>query len=255
MPRTCNLRRGNFVSTSRSRIFRNSCRGRRAGDRCALDIGCGTAALAIRLAELGVRVSALDSSLAMVEFGKEAARKAGVDAKIELKLGDAAHLGDLFEAGSFDVIVCHNVLEYVDDPLAVLRVAARMARDAGAIVSVIVRNQAGEVLKAAIKEADFGAAERNLTAEWAVESLYGGSVRLFSAKALQELLKKASLAKTATRGIRVISDYLPARISLETEYERILELELKLGRRPEFAEVARYVQCLAHCAGTAENHG
>jgi S-adenosylmethionine-dependent methyltransferase len=225
------------------------------GSLRALDIGCGTGALAVRLAELGVSVCALDSSEGMVDLARDAARRAGVVEKMELKLGDAVQITELFETGSFDVILCHNVLEYVEDPVAVLRIAGRMARDAMSILSVVVRNQTGEVLKAAIKEGDLGAAEHNLTAEWAVESLYGGSVRLFSAKALQELLTEASLVETARRGIRVISDYLPLRISLEAEYERILELELKLGSGPEFVPVARYIQCLARCAGVAEDHG
>jgi hypothetical protein len=38
---------------------------------------------------------------------------------------------------------------------------------------------------------------------------------------------------------------LPPHISRSAEYARILELERKLGSRPEFAAVARYTQCLA----------
>jgi SAM-dependent methyltransferase len=81
---------------------------------------------------------------------------------------------DLFPAASFDVVLCHNVLEYLDDPIAVLCAAARALRDSSAILSVLVRNRAGEVLKAAIKAGDLAAAENNLTAEWGQESLYGG---------------------------------------------------------------------------------
>src|ERR1700741_3537565 len=124
--------------------------------------------------------------------------------------------------GSFDVVLCHNILEYVDDPVAVLRGAARAMRDSSAILSVIVRNQAGEVLKAAIQAGDLAAAEQNLTAQWGHESLYAGKVRLFTAESLQALLTEASLAVTAKRGLRVVSDYLPARVSLSAEYDRIL---------------------------------
>ncbi len=53
----------------------------------------------------------------------------------------------------------------------------------------------------------------------------------------------------AERGVRVISDYLPPQVSRSAEYPRILELERRLGRRPEFAAVARYRQYLARCAG------
>ena len=109
-----------------------------------------------------------------------------------------------------------------------------------------MRNQAGEVLKAAIKDGDLAAAERNLTAEWAHESLYGGKVRLFSAESLQAMLKASSLAVITERGGRGITDYLRPQISRTVEYDRIFKLEHKLGRRPEFAAVARYTHVLAH---------
>jgi len=212
----------------------------------ALDLGCGTGALAVRLARLGLRVTLLDASLPMLDFAECAVREAGVTERIALKHGDAVQLAALFDTASFDLILCHNILEYVDDPGAVLRAAVRALRDASSIISVLVRSQAGEVLKAAIQDGDLAAAAHNLTAEWGHESLYGGRVRLFTADSLQTMLRESSLAVTAERGVRVLSDYLPPTISRNDEYERILELERKLGRRPEFAAVARYTHCLAH---------
>jgi S-adenosylmethionine-dependent methyltransferase len=215
----------------------------------ALDLGGGTGALAVRLARLGVHVTLLDSSMAMLEFAERAAREAGVTQSIALKHGDAAHFGNLFEAGSFDLILCHNVLEFIDDPRAVLRSAARSLRDPSGMISVLVRNQPGEVLKAALLNGDLDAADQNLTAEWADESLYGGRVRLFADGDLRSMLVAASFAVTAERGVRVMSDYLPPKISRNDEYDRIFELERKLGTRPQFAAIARYTHCLAHRAG------
>ena len=100
--------------------------------------------------------------------------------KVVLQRGDATQLANLFHTRSFDVILCHNILEYCEDPAAVLHGAARVLRDSSAILSILVRNQAGEVFKAAIQAGDLAAAEDNLTAEWGEESLYGGRVRLFT---------------------------------------------------------------------------
>jgi S-adenosylmethionine-dependent methyltransferase len=215
----------------------------------ALDLGGGTGAIAVRLARLGVHVTLLDASVPMLDFAKHAAREAGVAERIALKHGDAAQFANLFPAESFDVILCHNILEYVDDPCAVLRSTARALRDSSSIISVLVRNQAGEVLKAAIQDGDLAATEHNLTAEWGHESLYGGRVRLFTPESLHAMLLDSSLALTKECGVRVLSDYLPPSVSRTDEYQRILELERKLGRRPEFAAVARYTHCLAHRAG------
>jgi len=217
----------------------------------ALDIGCGTGATAVRLARLGIHVTVLDCSAAMLDITRLAVNEARVADKVVLEHGDATELASLFPARSFDVILCHNILEYVDDPEAVLRNAARAMRGSSAILSVLVRNQAGEVYKAAIREGDLAAAENNLTAEWGQESLYGGRVRLFTSDSLQEMMNATSLERIAERGVRVIADYLPPSVSRSAEYERILALERKLGMRPEFAAVARYTHCLVRRADPA----
>ena len=216
---------------------------------CALDVGCGTGVTAVRLARLGMRVTLLDSSPAMLDIAKRTALEAGVTDNIVLQIGDATRLMNLFPTRSFDVILCHNVLEYLDDPMAMLCGAARALRDSSAILSILVRNRAGEVFKAAIQAGDLAVAGNNLTAEWGQESLYGGRVRLFTSDSLQAMLKAASLGVIAERGVRVVADYLPSRISRNAEYEGILALERKLGGRPEYAAVARYTQCFARLLG------
>jgi S-adenosylmethionine-dependent methyltransferase len=220
----------------------------------ALDVGGGTGAASVRLARLRIDVTLLDSSTAMLDLAKRAIAVAGLSDKINVEHGNAGQLANIFQAKSFDIILFHNVLEYVDDPVAMLRGAVRVMRDSSAILSILVRNQAGEVLKAALQAGDLDAAERNLTAEWGQESLYGGKVRLFTSEALEATLKDASLTPRARRGVRVLADYLPERISRSAEYERIFALERKLGKRGEFFAVARYMQCLARCAtpGTGE---
>jgi len=214
---------------------------------CVLDVGCGTGTIAVRLARLGMDVTLLDSSRAMLDLAKRTGQEAGISDNIVLQHGDAAQLSNFFRTRSFDVILCHNILEYCDDPGTVLHAAARELRDSSAILSVVVRNRAGEVLKAAIQAGDLVAAESNLTAEWGKESLYAGRVRLFTLDGLRAMLKAASLTTIAERGVRVVADYLPPRVSRNDEYERILGLERKLSSRPEFVAVARYVHLLARC--------
>lgn len=211
----------------------------------ALDLGCGTGVAAVRLAPLGFHMTLLDSSPAMLDMAERAALDAGLSDKVSLKHSDAAHSASLFPSKSFDLILCHNLLEYVDDPGAVLESAARLMRDSRAMLSVLVRSQAGEVLKAAIQAGDLGAANDGLSVEWGQESLYGGKVRLFTQDKLRNLVKRAGLRVIGERGVRIIVDYLPSQVSRTQEYERILALERKLGSRAEFAATARYIHALA----------
>ena len=214
----------------------------------ALDLGCGTGAAAIALARLGFEVTILDSSSSMLKLAERAMVDAGVRNKITVTCGDATQSAEMLPARSFDVVLCHNLLEYVDDPFAVLRCATRLLRDSSAILSVLVRNRAGEVLKAALQKGDLAAAEQNLDAEWGHESLYGGKARLFSPETLGGMMKDASLTVTASRGVRIVADYLPPSISRSAEYDRILALERELGKRAEFVGIARYLHLFAHPA-------
>jgi S-adenosylmethionine-dependent methyltransferase len=216
----------------------------------ALDVGCGTGANGLRLARLGYHVTLMDSSAPMLEIAKRAAQQAGLMGKIDTKQGDADRLADFFHEPAFDVILCHNILEFVEEPVAVLRSAARALRDLSGILSVLVRNRAGEVLKAAILSADLDGAANNLTAKWGNEALYGGKVRLFTPETTRTMLKAASLEVVAERGVRVMADYLAPRVSLSKEYPRVFELERKLGSRPEFTAIARYTHVLARPADT-----
>jgi len=67
---------------------------------------------------------------------------------------------------------------------------------------------------------------------------------------MSAMLTGASLAAIAERGVRVLANYLPARGSRSADYERIFELEQKLGSRPEYAAVSRYTHCLARCVSS-----
>jgi 2-polyprenyl-3-methyl-5-hydroxy-6-metoxy-1,4-benzoquinol methylase len=214
------------------------------GSLRALDLGCGTGTASLRLASLGIHITLLDSSPAMLEVAEQTSKTEGLADKITLKQGDAARVADIFQPQLFNIILCHNLLEYVDEPAVLLRAAAGLLHDSSAILSILVRNQAGEVLKAALKTGDLNSAEHNLTAEWGHESLYGGKVRLFTPDILNTMLEHASLTPVARRGVRVISDYLSQLSCRAADYEQICSLERKLGSRQEFFAIARYMHVL-----------
>jgi ubiquinone/menaquinone biosynthesis C-methylase UbiE len=83
------------------------------GDR-ALDVGCGTGALALRAAQRGAGVKAIDINPAMLDIAKEKAKKAGVAQKIEFVEMGAAELG-LEQDRSYDVLMSGLCLSELTD--------------------------------------------------------------------------------------------------------------------------------------------
>ena len=212
--------------------------------RRVLDLGGGTGAMSLRLAGKGFQVTLLDSSAEMLGIARKEAEANGVAAQISFRNADAGQLHELFQPESFDLVVCHNVLEYVADPEAIVRGISYVLRKDG-VFSMLVRNRAGEVLKTAIESSDLGVASDNLSAQTVVDSLYGEPVRLFDPAEVIVMLFKADLSAVARYGVRVFSDYRDSAEPDPQTYRQLLALELALASRPQFAAVARYIQLIA----------
>jgi len=103
----------------------------RPGD-CVLDLGCGTGELAFALAATGVRTVGCDISSRML-------RRAPRDPACQVGwlLLDPDWRSLPFRPGAFDAVVASSVLEYVDEPAAILRESARVVRPGGAIVCTV----------------------------------------------------------------------------------------------------------------------
>ena len=210
----------------------------------ALDVGGGPGFASVQLARIGHEVVLLDNSEQMLRIAREQAEASGVTARIFFCHAETGQLRELFAAESFDVVVCHNLLEYSEDPSTTVRDMAHVLRTDG-VLSVVVRNRAGEVLKDAVKSGDWKLAAANLTAETVVDTLYGNRMRLFAPTDLHEMVERAGLEIVADRGVRVFFDYLAQQNPTDETYSQIFELESTLGARPEFFAIARYIQVIA----------
>ena len=95
------------------------------------DIGAGEGTLSLLLAQRAERVIAVDNSEKMVDYGREAARKAGV-ANIEYRVGDLEELP--LEADSVDLALFSQSLHHALHPQEAVKEAARILKPGGRVV-------------------------------------------------------------------------------------------------------------------------
>lgn len=107
------------------------------GATSLLEVGCGTGHFTRWFAQLGLHVVGLDASPAML---KQARLRNGTS----YLLGDARALP--FEDQQFDLVALITTLEFVADPIQVLREAMRVARK-GLLLGVLNRSSLLEYLR------------------------------------------------------------------------------------------------------------
>lgn len=110
-----------------------------------IDLGGGTGVLAAELARRGHRVTVVDPSPDALASLERRAVEAGLSDRLSGRQGDATEVVDLVGPGAADVVVCHNVLEFVDDPAEALRAIATTLRPAG-LLSLLVGQRPAAVL-------------------------------------------------------------------------------------------------------------
>ena len=96
-----------------------------------LDIGGGTGGFAVRVAELGARVTVVDPSPDALAALARRARELAVD--VSAHQGDLSTLLEVSEPASADLVLCHGVLEVVDDPAAALATLRQVLRPGGVL--------------------------------------------------------------------------------------------------------------------------
>lgn len=105
-------------------------------DMKILDFGSGAGATAAHLAACN-DVTAVEPSADML-----AQREAGAYTQLQ----GGIELVRAMEDASFDMVLCHNVLEYVDEKEAYLRELSRVVKPGG-LLSLVKHNRAGRVMQ------------------------------------------------------------------------------------------------------------
>lgn len=207
-----------------------------------LDVGGGTGGFAVPLAQAGHRVTVVDASPDALAALTRRAADAGVGDRVRAVQGDGDALGGLVAPGSADLILCHAVLEVVDDPAGVVRAVAETLHPGGA-VSVLVASRAAAVLARAVNG--------HLDQATALLADPDGRVagrdtvrRRYDADTAAALLGAAGLTVEEIHGVRVLVDLLPAAV-VEADPLALLDLELAASARSPFRDMAAQLHLFA----------
>ncbi|MEU6473958.1 methyltransferase [Streptomyces massasporeus] len=220
-----------------------------------LDTGGGSGNFAVPVARLGHRVTVVDPSPNALFALERRAAEAGVADRVKGVQGDAHGLFDVAERGGYDAVLCHGVLEYVDDPAEGVRNAVAALRPEG-VLSLLAAGLGGAVLARALaghfKEARQALDDPN--GRWGTGD---PMPRRFTAEQLTGLVEDAGLRVGAVHGVRVFADLVPG-VLVDTEpgaLEALLKLEEAAAELPAFHSVATQLHVLGETVGAPGTGG
>lgn len=152
--------------------------------------------------------------------------------------GSIIELRELEE--KFDLILCHNVLEYVENKEEYIRQFASKLKDNG-LLSIVKHNFAGKV----IQEASFEENPKNALKMYRGETILSenfGQVRCYTDGELEDIANKYGLLVINIYGIRMAFGRLKNReIYNDKEWqEKMYELEMAIAEDESYRKIAYF---------------
>ncbi len=170
------------------------------------DAGGGTGQLAVALARRGYTVTVLDTSAAMLATCAERAAGEGpeVAGRVVGVQGDALAAAELLGPASQDAIVCHELVDAVEAPAALLAALGRALRPHG-VLSLTFANRDWLALRAG-NRGEFAEALRLLDTPGGGEAGQQRGHRAFTAAELRPGLEQAGFELVAALGVGVFAE-------------------------------------------------
>jgi S-adenosylmethionine-dependent methyltransferase len=225
-----------------------------------VDVGAGTGGFAVRLAKLGHHVTVVDPSPDALAAARWRAAELGVT--LTAVQGEASEIAGLVGDGAADLVVCHNVLEYVDSPAAAMAAIARVLRPGGT-VSVLAANVVAAVLQRALA-GRYEEARRLLTANAGDPAVpvpapagpvpapaappQGGLTehRRFTLAGLTALIEGAGLRAGDAHGVRIFAGLLPGVGADPATADALRDLEEAAAGYPALRDIAARLHIFGH---------
>lgn len=153
-------------------------------------------------------------------------------------IGDIAKLREQKDM-SFDAVICHNVLEYIEDRKDIIREFYRVLKPNG-IISIVKHNHAGRVM-AKVVENNIEEAIRLLNGETA-NAAYFGQINHFGMNDIRKWIGSLDLNLEKVLGIRTFFALNPNNaIKYDPIWqEKMFEIEMKVSDIDEYKHISFY---------------
>lgn len=214
-----------------------------------IDVGGGSGTRSVPLAVQGCRVTVIDPSIDALATLHRRATDAGVSDRVRGIQGDTDGLRSAVKDGCADLVLCHHVLETIDDPAAAVAAMAR-ALAPGGLLSLLVAGRHAAVLALAIA-GRFAEAERAATDP---DGRFGAADPLlhrFDVVSATALLTGAGLQVQDVRGVGVVSGLVPGAV-LQSQPDgpgALTGLEAAVAGIPPLRDIAADLHVLARRPG------
>lgn len=178
---------------------------------------------------------AINNDVIAIEPSKEMLLNAWKDYDYTQIVGDFSSLSK-FEDNSFDMIICHNVLEYIENKEQVINEFARILK-VGGTLSIVKHNRAGRVMQMAVLLDDFEKANNLLDGNNS-SSIKFGQIRYYEDEDIRKWNSKFRLINSF--GIRTFFDLQQNQEKHDNEQwqNKMMELENRVSQINEYRNIA-----------------
>ncbi|MBZ0302002.1 MAG: methyltransferase domain-containing protein [Anaerolineae bacterium] len=211
-----------------------------------LDAGGGSGSDAIPLALDGHQVTLVDFSAQMLDQARQNAEASGAADRMTFQQADVMDIPALFPEPAFDAVLCHNVIQYVEDmPGAVKAICAPLKP--GGVVSVININRYSDTLQAALLRLDLDQAREQIGLTEAYTPMFETTLKRYAGEEMIAPLEAADCALLGHYGVRCVNDYIQDNtLKADPEfYARLERLEIALSSEYPYYLIARFFQLIA----------
>ena len=205
-----------------------------------LDAAGGNGINTFFLAVLGHHVTLFDSDQEMLGQAHQWLMNSGLLNRAQLVQGRLEDISMCFPSALFDLILCHHVIEYLDDYPSVLRTLHALSVPGGAL-DLVTLNPVSEVIRAIVFQRDPVLAESKLT-DLNYNARWFGQARVYPFEKVVADAQRSGWSMQSFRAIRVLADYIAENEYDADKEQAILQLEQRLSEIEPYRRFGRYFQ-------------